>query len=128
MYHPPSIIIPPLPQNPIMKISITEKAANAVRESICDAFRLRVSANKGGCSGWRWELETESLECQNQENDLVFESNSIEIIVDRDLLYNIIGETIIDYTSANIVEQGFVFMRSNGQQCGCGESFTPVSS
>ena len=42
------------------------------------------------------------------------------------MLYNVIGETIIDYTSANIVEQGFVFMRSNGQQCGCGESFTPV--
>ena len=44
-----------------MQISITEKAAAAVKESIDDdneSFRLRVGANKGGCSGWRWELET----------------------------------------------------------------------
>ena len=110
-----------------MQLSITEKAAAAVRESIDDneSFRLRVGANKGGCSGWRWELETEALKSQ-QENDLVFKSNGIEIIVNKEMLYNVIGETIIDYTSANIVEQGFVFMRSNGQQCGCGESFTPV--
>ena len=42
-----------------MQISITEQAAIAVRESITDdeSFRLRVSANKGGCSGWRWELK-----------------------------------------------------------------------
>ncbi len=111
-----------------MQISITEKAAAAVKESIDDdneSFRLRVGANKGGCSGWRWELETEALSSQ-QENDLVFKSNGIEIIVNKEMLHNVIGETIIDYTSENIVEQGFVFMRSNGQQCGCGESFTPV--
>ena len=64
-----------------MQISITEKAAAAVKESIDDweeyyneSFRLRVSANKGGCSGWRWELETETLKSQQQENDLVFKS------------------------------------------------------
>ena len=112
-----------------MQISITEQAAIAVRESITDdeSFRLRVSANKGGCSGWRWELETETLESQ-QENDLVFLSSGIEIIVNKEMLYNVIGETIIEYTSENIVEQGFVFMRNNGQQCGCGESFTPILS
>ena len=110
----------------MIQISITERAAAAVRESIDnESFRLRVSANKGGCSGWRWELETEAPESQ-QENDLIFLSNKIEIIVNKEMLHNVIGETIIDYTSANIVEQGFVFMRSNGQQCGCGESFTPV--
>lgn len=111
-----------------MQISITEKAAAAVKESITDdeSFRLRVGANKGGCSGWRWELQTEALESQQQENDLVFKSNGIEIIVNKEMLHNVIGETIIDFTSENIVEQGFVFMRSNGQQCGCGESFTPV--
>ncbi len=113
-----------------MQISITKKAANAVRESTTnnESFRLRVGANKGGCSGWRWELETETLECQNQETDIVFNSNGIEIIVNKEMLYNIIGETIIEYSSENIVEQGFVFMRSNGQQCGCGESFTPVTA
>jgi len=111
-----------------MQISITEQAAIAVRESTTDAFiRLRVSANKGGCSGWRWELETESLSSQ-RETDLIFHSSGIEIIVNKEMLHNVIGETIIEYTSENIVEQGFVFMRSNGQQCGCGESFTPILS
>jgi len=33
----------------------------------------------------------------------------------------------IDYTSKNLVEQGFVFEQlTSGHQCGCGESFTPV--
>ena len=112
----------------MIQISITEQAAAAVRESTSEddeSFRLRVSANKGGCSGWRWELETESLSSQ-RESDLIFHSSGIEIIVSKEMLHNVIGETIIDYTSANIVEQGFVFMRSNGQQCGCGESFTPI--
>ena len=71
---------------------------------------------------------TEVTKIKNNKNcvDLVFKSNVIEIIVNKEMLHNVIGETIIDYTSENIVEQGFVFMRSNGQQCGCGESFTPV--
>jgi len=41
-------------------------------------------------------------------------------------LTNVIGNVIIDYIDDNLVEQGFVFKTVSGQ-CGCGESFQPIS-
>ena len=115
------------------QISLTKEAANAVLDSIredessLENTRLRVGANKGGCSGWRWELGTESKE-EKKETDLIFESEGLEVIIDQKILNEVIGSVLIDYQTKNIVEQGFVFMRKTGQACGCGESFTPVAT
>ena len=114
------------------KVRISLKAANAVRESLIDQglptsqTRLRIGANKGGCSGWRWELETEDSNNES-EHDLVFESEGLELIVDSDILENVIGSVLIDYSTKNLVEQGFVFIRESGQQCGCGESMEAIN-
>ena len=111
----------------IPTIEITEKAA----EIFLRSFRgenldpkntyIRVSANSGGCSGYRWELSTDE---NIDENDLSFSSHNIQLIANQKLLTEIIGPVLIDYRSENLVEQGFVFIRE-GQQCGCGESFAP---
>lgn len=111
-------------------IQVTKEAADALLASYMAEnlepkdTALRVGANSGGCSGWRWELETNSKE-QIEENDLTFETNEILVVVNKELLENVIGPVKIDYSQKNLVEQGFVFVRENGQQCGCGESFTP---
>lgn len=114
-------------------IRITPAAENAVRESIIQEgmnsvdCRLRIGANKGECSGWRWELETEDLNNES-EHDLVFGSDKgLEMIVDAEILENVIGTVIIDYSTKNLVEQGFVFIRETGQQCGCGESMDSIN-
>lgn len=101
-------------------ISTTEKARNIFSQA--DEKFIRVGANPGGCSGWRWTLEsTNDLKL----TDVTFENG--KIIIDKDLLTNVIGSITIDYKDDNLIEQGFVFITNSGQ-CGCGESFQPINS
>ena len=113
-------------------VVITERAAQVFKESceaegltLQDTF-LRIGARPGGCSGWKYELESNSPEDVGP-NDIKILSQEVSVIVDREALTDILGAIRIDYSDKNLVEQGFVFEQLiNGHQCGCGESFTPV--
>ena len=113
-------------------VVLTERAANVFKEScraegltLQDTF-LRIGAKPGGCSGWKYELESNSPE-DVEPNDVQILSQEVSVIVDREALTDILGPIRIDYSDKNLVEQGFVFEQLvNGHQCGCGESFTPV--
>ena len=113
-------------------VVLTERAAQVFKES-CDAEGLtlqdtflRIGARPGGCSGWKYELESNSPEDVGP-NDIQILSQDVSVIVDREALTDILGPIRIDYSDKNLVEQGFVFEQLiNGHQCGCGESFTPV--
>ena len=113
------------------EVRLTEEAAAAVKESFREGgfstadTRLRIGANYGGCAGWRWEMETEEFN-DVSETDQVFDSNGISIIINKEILYNIIGDVLISYRNISLVEQGFLFVRDNGHACGCGESFSSV--
>ncbi len=113
-------------------VRLTEKAAQVFKESCeaegktLDESFLRVGANPGGCSGYKYELDYNS-EQDVRPNDLKFDSYGVNIVVDHTCLTNILGSVEIDYTNDNMVEQGFIFRQMlNGKQCGCGESFTAV--
>ena len=113
-------------------VVLTERAAQVFKEScqaegltLQDTF-LRIGARPGGCSGWKYELESNSPEDVGP-NDVKILSQNVSVIVDREALTDILGAIRIDYSDKNLVEQGFVFEQLiNGHQCGCGESFTPV--
>ena len=113
-------------------VVLTERAAQVFKEScqaegltLQDTF-LRVGARPGGCSGWKYELESNSPEDVGP-NDIQILSQDVSVIVDREALTDILGPIRIDYSDKNLVEQGFVFEQLiTGHQCGCGESFTPV--
>ena len=113
-------------------VVLTERAAQVFKES-CEAegltlqdTLLRIGARPGGCSGWKYELESNSPEDVGP-NDIQILSQDVSVIVDREALIDILGPIRIDYSDKNLVEQGFVFEQLiNGHQCGCGESFTPV--
>ena len=113
-------------------VVLTERAAQVFKDSceaegltLQDTF-LRIGARPGGCSGWKYELESNSPEDVGT-NDIQILSQDVSIIVDREALTDILGAIRIDYSNKNLVEQGFVFEQMiNGHQCGCGESFTPV--
>ena len=113
-------------------VVLTEKAAQVFKES-CEAegltlqdTLLRIGARPGGCSGWKYELESNSPEDVGP-NDIQILSQDVSVIVDREALTDILGPIRIDYSDKNLVEQGFVFEQlTTGHQCGCGESFTPV--
>ena len=113
-------------------VVLTERAAQVFKEScqaeglpLQDTF-LRIGARPGGCSGWKYELESSSPEDVGP-NDIKILSQDVSVIVDREALTDILGAIRIDYSDKNLVEQGFVFEQLiTGHQCGCGESFTPV--
>ena len=113
-------------------VVLTEGAAQVFKDSceaegltLQDTF-LRIGAKPGGCSGWKYELESNSPEDVGP-NDIKILSQDVSVIVDREALTDILGAIRIDYSDKNLVEQGFVFEQLiNGHQCGCGESFTPV--
>ena len=116
----------------IPSVVLTERAAQVFKEScqaegltLQDTF-LRIGARPGGCSGWKYELESNSSEDVGP-NDIQILSQDVSVIVDREALTDILGPIRIDYSNKNLVEQGFVFEQLiTGHQCGCGESFTPV--
>ena len=113
-------------------VILTERAAQVFKDSceaegltLQDTF-LRIGARPGGCSGWKYDLESSSPEDVGP-NDIQILSQDVSVIVDREALTEILGSIRIDYSDKNLVEQGFVFEQLiNGHQCGCGESFTPV--
>ena len=58
---------------------------------------------------------------------LTDEYDSINAMVEENILNDIIGDVEVDYKTGNLVEQGFIFKRLKyAHVCGCGESFTPV--
>ena len=112
------------------ELKITEKAASVFKEMIADENKdpensyLRVGANSGGCSGWKYSLDFEDTV---DPVDLTFEQYNVKLVVDEKILNEIIGDVEVDYKTGNLVEQGFIFRRLKyAHVCGCGESFTPI--
>ena len=112
------------------EVTITEQAANVFKEMIADENKdlensyLRVGANSGGCSGWKYSLDFENTV---DPVDLTFEQYDVKLVVDEKILNEIIGDVEVDYKIGNLVEQGFIFKRLKyAHVCGCGESFTPI--
>ena len=112
------------------ELKITEKAASVFKDMIADEKKdpensyLRVGANSGGCSGWKYSLDFEDTV---DPVDLTFEQYDVKMVVDKKILNEIIGDVEVDYKIGNLVEQGFIFKRLKyAHVCGCGESFTPL--
>ena len=112
------------------ELKITEKAASVFKAMIADENKdpensyLRVGANSGGCSGWKYSLDFEDTV---DPVDLTFEQYDVKLVVDEKILNEIIGDVEVDYRIGNLVEQGFIFKRLKyAHVCGCGESFTPL--
>ena len=112
-----------------MELSITQDAAEEFNKSVEDIKPkpyLRVGAKPGGCSGWTFTLETDE---QVNPTDSLFEGHDVQMLINTDHHENLIGDLRVEYNRANLVEQGFVFLRTGmGTLCGCGESFTPINS
>ncbi len=106
-----------------MGITMTDSAAERVQaflESRGSGVGLRLGVKTSGCSGMAYVLEfVDEIDDQDQ----VFESHGVKIIVDpKSLLY--IDGTELDYGKEGLNE-GFKFNNPNVKdQCGCGESFT----
>jgi iron-sulfur cluster assembly protein len=105
-----------------MALTITEKAAKHVQKSMTNRGKgvaLRLAVKTSGCSGMAYIMEFADL---IEEEDHVFESEGIKLLVDPKSLVYLDG-TELDYVREGLNE-GFQFNNPNiKDQCGCGESF-----
>jgi iron-sulfur cluster assembly protein len=107
-------------------INVSDKAKHKVQNLMKeDGFNpntdfVRVGVKSGGCSGLSYDLKFDK---DQKENDKLFESNGVKIIVDTKSFLYLIGTTL-EY-SGGLNGTGFVFKNPNANRtCGCGESFS----
>ena len=107
-----------------MNVSLTETAAKRVETMLAkrgQGVGLRIGTRKAGCSGFLYEVDYAD---EIRDDDLVFESHGVKVIVDKESLPYIDG-TELDYVKTNALHEGFEFNNPNVKDmCGCGESFT----
>jgi len=104
-------------------IQFTQRAASHVQHMLNKrghGMGFRLATRQAGCSGFLYEVNYVD---QVNDDDVVFESYDIKIVIDKNSLPNING-TKIDYLEIDSMNQGFEFHNPNAQDvCGCGESF-----
>jgi iron-sulfur cluster assembly protein len=105
-------------------ITISDKGAEKVHEFLAsqpgevDLAGLRVGVRGGGCSGFQYQLAFD----EQREDDVVFESHGLKLLVDSASLPYVRG-SVIDYEESL---QGAGFKVNNPNvvaACGCGSSF-----
>ncbi|HQZ01642.1 MAG TPA: iron-sulfur cluster assembly protein IscA [Thauera sp.] len=105
-----------------MGVTLSESAARHVSGFIAKrgkGFGIRLGVKTSGCSGMAYKLEFVD---STQDEDLVFESHGVKVVVDPKSLAYLEG-TELDFVKEGLNE-GFRFINPNVKdQCGCGESF-----
>ncbi|MBX3679030.1 iron-sulfur cluster assembly protein IscA [Cognatazoarcus halotolerans] len=105
-----------------MAVTLSERAAKHVSNFISKRGKgvgIRLGVRTSGCSGMAYKLEfaDEAL-----DEDLVFESHGVKVLVDPKSLPYLDG-TELDFVREGLNE-GFQFNNPNVKDaCGCGESF-----
>ena len=104
-------------------VVLTDIAAGKVRDFISSQetegqVGLRVGVRGGGCSGFQYALALD----EQKDDDHVFETSGIRVLVDPASLTYVDGSTV-DYTE-NFMGSGFDVSNPNVvASCGCGSSF-----
>jgi iron-sulfur cluster assembly protein len=106
-----------------MSVSLTSSAHERVRSFLDkrgSGVGLRLGVRRTGCSGFAYVVNYAD---EIGADDVVFEQEGVNVIVDRESL------ALIDGTEIDFVKQGlneaFKFRNPNVRgECGCGESFS----
>lgn len=105
-----------------MGVTLSERAAQHVSNFIAKRGKgvgIRLGVRTTGCSGMAYKLEFVD---EAHDEDLVFESRGLKVVVDPKSLPYIDG-TELDFVREGLNE-GFKFNNPNVKdECGCGESF-----
>ena len=107
-----------------MKVELTQNAANRVNTMLQQrgsGLGLRIGTRQSGCSGFAYTVDYAD---EIRDEDEVFESHGVRVIIDKGSLPFLDGTTV-DYVKMNALNEGFEFNNPNVKNmCGCGESFT----
>lgn len=105
-----------------MAITLTESAAQRVishLEKRGSGVGLRLGVRDSGCSGLSYVIDYAE---EKLDNDMVFDSNGVKVLIDKDAIEYLDGSTV-DFVKQGL-NQVFQFQNPNiKDECGCGESF-----
>jgi iron-sulfur cluster assembly protein len=105
-----------------MAVQLTTAAAERIKRFIFErgsGAGLRVGIKTTGCSGFAYVVD---ITDEVADDDRVFESHGVKVIIDGDSLSYLDGTTI-DFSREGLNE-GFSYDNPNVKSlCGCGESF-----
>ena len=109
-------------------IQLTSSAAEMVRNLLIQKnvpdYGLRVFVSGGGCSGMQYGM---ALDAEPGENDIVVDSDGVQIFVDSISMMYLTG-SVVDYEDS-IMGGGFRVDNPNAvSSCGCGHSFKTSGS
>jgi iron-sulfur cluster assembly protein len=114
-----------------MSITVTEKAASAVKriiaenresdQSFPEKVYLRLRIIGGGCSGFQNKLDLDPT--FNEKLDETFEFHGVPVVVDKRSLMYLSGATVDYHDELNA--RGFSIENPSAKStCGCGSSFS----
>jgi iron-sulfur cluster insertion protein len=106
------------------QFNITESAARRIAALKAaegnERLKLRIAVSGGGCSGFQYGF---SLDESRQDDDVLFERNGIQVVVDTTSLELLRGAEI-DFVE-ELVGSSFQVRNPNAtSSCGCGNSFS----
>lgn len=105
-------------------VALTERAAKQIKniiknDSVPEHHYLRIAVKGGGCSGLSYSIGFEEV----TDNDVLFITNGVEVIVDKHHNHYLEGISIDFHDGLDA--RGFVFNNPNATStCGCGTSFS----
>ena len=81
---------------------------------------MRVAVEGGGCSGFQYIFK---FDTERNNDDLVFEKNGVEVVVDEISLELVTGGRL-DYVEELIGSYFHIVNPNASSSCGCGTSFS----
>jgi iron-sulfur cluster assembly protein len=111
-----------MPRSRFQVVSLTERAAERVREIVANAGGgaegIRIGVKKGGCAGMEYTVD---LVRQAESADDVVEIEGARVFVNPQATLFLLGSEM-DFEATKL-RTGFVFRNPNQTSaCGCGES------
>ena len=105
-------------------ITLTKTAAKAITDysEYSTNSIIRVGISGGGCSGFSYCLNLDTLDNYDEKNDIKTIQHGVSIVIDKKSNLYLEG-TIVDYEDS-LQGRGFVFNNPQAKRsCGCGKSF-----
>lgn len=104
-------------------IALTDNAVSAVKKAIAKSGKegagFRIMVETGGCAGFKYKI---GLDPKPREDDTVFETSGVKILVDPQSAPMLEGLKV-DFVD-EVGRAGFAFDNPNAaKKCNCGKSF-----
>ncbi len=102
-----------------MQFTISNNAAEFIKNTIPENHFLRVAILGGGCSGFSYHY---TITDKKEEGDILFEEQQAKVLINKNFT-SMLNQSILEYRN-DIGNKGFNIKNpQTTANCGCGKSF-----